>query len=271
MMNTATQMQENLYARHGSQLQRISAQTSAFTRMSLAELLVVTAYPLTVLTGQLLSVLSQPLENYYTNKHNLLNVLFVKRGWAWTLILVSYFMFQHYGFNAKVCVRVLAGTAWWVIFTQWFFGLPLMDRVFVLTGGDCVAEVDVELGIVVSSVLCRKMKGSWSGGHDPSGHVFLLVLSSLILWFELIEKRVLLRDTHKLIEDFHKLRSKKFGYLKLFLIIAKSSTIMVLCLLALWWWMLLVTSTHFHSFLEKLTGLFAAYIGLLVYLAPRFL
>jgi hypothetical protein len=168
-------------------------------------------------------------------------------------------------------IRVLVGTVWWFIFTQWFFGLPIMDRVFLSTGGVCDLEVNIESRAIVGSMLCRKMKGSWVGGHDPSGHVFLLVHSSLILWFELLERGVLIRDLKKLGENYKTFKSQRGGFLKLELIILKSSTGLLLLLLALWWWMLLITSTHFHYFSEKITGLIAGYIGIFIYIIPRFI
>lgn len=261
-----------VYSAHKQSLEANLQRLSQLTYLRLSELVIVAVYPITVLLGQLIHICTGDVDNYFTNKYNVFNLLFVKQGWAWTLALVAVFIFQHYGFSIKVALRVAMATIWWYVFTQRFFGLPLMDRVFLWTGGGCNYELnyDLELDIVVGSIMCRKMQGTWIGGHDPSGHVFLLVHSSLAIWFELVECGVLLTDLKKLRVDYDRLKNQQGGYLQLSLIVLTRSTLLLLLLLGLWWWMLLMTSIHFHSFAEKLTGLAAGYIGLLIYIIPRF-
>ncbi|KAH3680223.1 hypothetical protein WICMUC_000488 [Wickerhamomyces mucosus] len=151
---------------------------------------------------------------------------------------------------------------------MWFFGLPIMDRIFINTGGICDYDDIVNnqsLFNDVGSKACRKLQGIWTGGHDPSGHVFLLVQSSIILWFELLDIRTL-AELKKFGDNYQGKRQWK----ERALLIASSSIIVLFALLTLWWFMLLITSIHFHSFPEKLTGLFFSYLPILFYLVPRY-
>lgn len=146
---------------------------------------------------------------------------------------------EHIGAVRPFLIRYAIATAGFFLFTQWCFGLPLMDKIFVWTGGSCLDTPGHSH--VPSSSKCRVAGGNWSGGFDPSGHAFLLTLSSLYLWFELLP---LMRQ------------EKRFPLLfKL-----------VLGLLVLWWWMFLMTCVYFHSFAEKLGGMLPAYFVCLLYL-----
>ncbi len=85
---------------------------------------------------------------------------------------------------AGVAVRWALVTAWWVLVTQWCFGPPLIDRGFRITGGRCeAARAPTAAGAkdFFTAAACRAAGGRWSGGHDISGHVFLLVLGSCFL------------------------------------------------------------------------------------------
>jgi hypothetical protein len=76
--------------------------------------------------------------------------------------------------------------------TQWFFGPAIIDRGFLLTGGQCELVEMAEVGKVdmdgtrqfLTGVACKSVGGKWKGGHDISGHVFLLVLGSMFLFEE---------------------------------------------------------------------------------------
>lgn len=83
-----------------------------------------------------------------------------------------------------------------------------MDRIFLLTGGQCtnIEQSSIPVAIkslfegtlhntggqsftsrAISSASCRRLKGSWEGGDDPSGHVPFLTLSSTLMIVESIE------------------------------------------------------------------------------------
>lgn len=216
--------------------------------LSVPEAMILCLYPLALLLGQIVCIVN-PSPSYFSNKRNIFNVLFVKQGWLWTTIvyvLHAVHTIRTFGANNKLggpvkyVIRYSAAMIWWLFFTQWLFGLPIMDRVFVITGGTCEG-VDVENLGTVTSALCRARGGVWIGGHDPSGHTFLMVHSSLMLWFELLP-------------------TIKFDSSTPLPLMNKIS----LAVLALWWWMLLMTAIYFHSFFEKLGGLVWGYIEVLV-------
>jgi len=112
-----------------------------------------------------------------------------------------------------------------------------MDWTFLVTGGKCqLVDTDPmrakeEMGtvqMVFTSAACKVAGGKWSGGHDLSGHVFLLTHASLFLWSELLPILSL---------------SGAAGW----------ESVGVLALLGLWWWMLLMTGVYFHTWLEKVS------------------
>ena len=134
--------------------------------------------------------------NYFARKSNIFNVIFVKRGWGWNSLAFAVFLFTHPSTGPvgaltpqriRACLRWGIVTAWWFAITQWCFGPPLIDRGFRWTGGQCgAAEVDIawgveKLGTLATAAACRAAGGRWQGGHDISGHVFLLVLGTVFL------------------------------------------------------------------------------------------
>lgn len=235
-------------------------------RLSNQELIAISIYPITILLGQIIYHSSPEIvDNYYTNKHNLLNVLFVKKGWFWTCLVDVYFVLQHGKSIQRAFIRLSIITVWWWCFTQSFFGLPLMDRVFIWTGGVCDYDIGLHGALDgIGSVVCRKVKGHWKGGHDPSGHVFLLVVGSLVLWFEILNTNIL-QELQSFITGFR----NQLTYQDRLKYVLNHSIVFTLALLWLWWWMLLTTSIHFHSFIEQMSGLIAGCLGVLVYTIPR--
>lgn len=187
-------------------LTRISFKTS-FPR---AQLIGLTILPFLIILGQLMSLFSpdESVNNYFTSRGNIVNKLFVKFGWFWTISAYIYLLYRKHieGIKNKSAIlnsitRVVIITCGWYIFTQWFFGLPIMDRIFIFTGGKCdgICENNVPHNLrhllkksdtddyyisdLLSSATCRTLNGSWGGGHDPSGHIFLLTVSiNLLLW-----------------------------------------------------------------------------------------
>ncbi|OAA39576.1 alpha-galactosidase [Beauveria brongniartii RCEF 3172] len=122
--------------------------------------------------------------------------------------------------------------------------------------------------------------GRWRGGHDISGHVFLLTLGSALLMHEVLwplarwagwraEERCVVMGDGALkgasveAADTAAGRQAKpaLGYAGKF----------ALGVLGLNLWMLLMTAIYFHTWFEKFTGLFTAYIAIyVVYFVPRF-
>lgn len=145
--------------------------------------------------------------------------------------------------------RYIIHSLWWLLFTQWFLGIPIMDRFFVATGGKCeYAKENASpiTGKTISSASCRRSGGSWIGGYDPSGHCFLLVLSTMFLVYETVP------------------HIKRRPY--------KLSAKIALGTAALWTWMYFMTSLYFHTFWEKLMGvIFGLLTVQIVYVVIPFL
>ncbi|OAA56428.1 alpha-galactosidase [Cordyceps fumosorosea ARSEF 2679] len=193
--------------------------------------------------------------SYFARKSNLFNVYFVKRGWAWTS------------------------------------RPPLIDRGFRWTGGQCeLAERELAAAgsggstveAVFTAVACKASGGSWRGGHDISGHVFLLTLGSAMLMHEVLWP--LARWAGWLAEERCVVMND--GAVKGAGVEAEAGTAraaagnpllgyagkFALGVLVLNLWMLLMTAIYFHTWFEKLTGLLTAYVAIYaVYYVPRFL
>lgn len=276
------------------------------------EAAVLLAYPSMLAFGALFSLLSPTVRNapydkflhahsqdpafspsYFARKSNIFNVVFVKRGWAWISLAFFVFLFTHPATatthkRARALLRWGLVTTWWVLVTQWCFGPAIIDRGFRFTGGRCEV-VNAKIGTVVggaghvsgkdifTAVACKTAGGSWQGGHDISGHVFLLVLGSYFLlqevgWVYLNhwgrgsagpvsirdERQVVMQDgavknaaveAERLADGVEHRVVSAWDALGLG---GKFSGAVV----ALSWWMLLMTAIFFHTWFEKV-GVFS--------------
>ena len=270
------------------------------------EALLLAIYPTTLLLGSIFSTLSptsrsapysavsqsHPPEfapSYFAQKKNIFNVYFVKIGWFWTTLAFFVFLLFHPGFGAGVSrrrVRAVARytvvTLWWVFVTQWFFGPPLIDTMFRFTGGQCELLRDEDKREHMSdarelftATACKAVGGSWKGGHDISGHVFLLILGSSLLWFEFLPaltraeglrdgRLITLLDGKTATVAVEKELVQPEGD------VTARGVKFALGVAGLMWWMLLMTAAYFHTWFEKFTGLAVAFGGLwFVYFLPR--
>ena len=114
----------------------------------------------------------------------------------------------------------------------------------------------------VSGVACKAHGGKWYGGHDISGHVFLLVLGSFFLFEEVLfavskaskakEERVVLMSTGELKTADASLPVIDRVDLDAELDSPWDAGVKVaLCIGALSIWMLLMTAAYFHTWFEK--------------------
>ncbi|KAF2712951.1 hypothetical protein K504DRAFT_368726 [Pleomassaria siparia CBS 279.74] len=281
------------------------AMRSAFFPTRL-EALLIAIYPSTLFLGSIFSILSpstrsapysavsqsHPPEfapSYFARKKNVFNVYFVKFGWFWTTLAFAVFLVLQPGLGKGLSVRriralgrYLAVTTYWIFVTQWFFGPPLIDRGFRFTGGMCelIRDEDARQEMsdtreFITAATCKVAGGSWKGGHDISGHVFLLILGSALLWFEFLPaltraeglrdgRRIVLEDgkvaTVAVEKDPDAERETP----------TRQGVKFSLGVAALMWWMLLMTAAYFHTWFEKFTGLLVAFSGLwAVYFLPR--
>lgn len=211
--------------------------------------------------------------SYFARKSNLFNVVFVKQGWGWMSLAFLVFVLTHPGLGSsarkvKAGIRWGIVTVWWFLVTQWCFGPPIIDRGFRWTGGRCeFAEREVEmgdtsLGEMVTAVACKAAGGKWKGGHDISGHVFLLVLSTAFLveevgWVVLRwsgwrneERAVVMSDGATKGASVEAETQAGQGKGEAWLGIGGKVTLAVMGLNL---WMLLMTAIYFHTWFEKVS------------------
>lgn len=219
--------------------------------------------------------------SYFAKKSNLVNILFVKRGWFW--VTVSYFLFLFTntaigvrGSDALLRKRIQGAlrwgivTLWWVFVTQWFFGPAIIDRGFLLTGGACELKEIIDKGDtkadlaerLLTSIACKAQGGKWSGGHDISGHVFLLVLGSMFLFQEVLhvvlraskgtEERVVLLQNGEVKGADSEAGAERANTQNVITASPWDFGVKIaLGVSALSIWMLLMTAAYFHTWFEK--------------------
>ncbi|KAG5648559.1 hypothetical protein DXG03_003170 [Asterophora parasitica] len=210
-------------------------------------------------SNPLLTHLPHPLAktHYYANKSNYLNVYFIKKGWAWTTgaFFLSWLTSPA---STKTTDRVwkwVGETLMWLIFTRWFFGPALLERAIVVTGGQCVLALPTgdTVTVPVANCLTRTQLSpsthpdiftafttplDWRAvprlrsGHDVSGHIFLLTMSTLFLADQLR----------------YSFRLPQRSVLHTFAMVAN------VALMGIWLFATYTTSLYFHSPLEKFTG-----------------
>ncbi|KAK3953406.1 inositol phospholipid synthesis and fat-storage-inducing TM-domain-containing protein [Pseudoneurospora amorphoporcata] len=271
---------------------------------------------------------SGAVPSYFARKDNIFNVLFVKRAWFWITVSFFVFVFTHPGYKTterklRATVRWGLVTLWWIFVTQWFFGPAIVDRGFRVTGGKCAdaqakvneqvkadsvpgpvgADVDVAgFKEFVTAAACKAAGGRWTGGHDISGHVFLLVLGSAFLvqevgwvvarhyWRRNVkdERTVVMHDgavksaetdlaadkrwdDHSPeMDEAREVREVREVGGGLWDALGYGGKV-ALGVVGLCAWMLLMTAIYFHTWFEKLTGFLVALMGLyFTYIVPRF-
>lgn len=255
------------------------------------ESLILLIYPVVLAFGTVFSVVSPQTRDapydaygqshvqteapsYFARKSNLFNTLFVKRGWAWVTISFVVFLLSHPSLGStsrkiKAATRWALVTGWWVLVTQWCFGPALIDRGFRFTGGKCeVAETAVFEGSadksdVFTAIACKSSGGRWSGGHDISGHVFILVLGSCFLLQEvgwvLVRARAFAsrQEERCVVMDDGAIKGAgveaEKGESESRLGAADYGSKFAIVVIGLSWWMLLMTAIYFHTWFEKVS------------------
>jgi hypothetical protein len=291
-----------------------------------AETIFLAIYPLTLLAGSLFSHLSITTRNvpynattqshpaelapsYFAQKRNIFNVYFVKIGWFWITLALTLFIFTHPAIGRplrpfpsrrrlQAAARWVLATLCWSAVTQWFFGPPLIDRGFRFTGGKCRLPGPGGMSTttrmkgeseMLTAAACKMAGGSWSGGLDISGHCFILILGSGLLWMEVLPnvlktrglrgarvvrgsdgttRRIGVRaeaqphavDAAKTEDDEESTEEA----------VASFGIKVALGVAGLSWWMLLMTAAFFHTWFEKFTGLIVAFSAIwAIYFLPR--
>ena len=189
-------------------------------------------YTFTVVFFTILQELLDIPVTFFANKHNIFNLFFIKLGWLWVGGGLLLFM----PFAAKVVrnsipysfIRWTGATLYWFLLTQWFFGDSLLERIFHHSGACSNADA-------IHPRFCKQMGGTWNG-FDISGHCFLIIHSSLVIWEELRVLHAVKKPTQSL----------GISIMSVYLVF----------ILFLWWTMLVATCLYYHSIFEKLMGAF---------------
>lgn len=147
-----------------------------------------------------------------------------------------------------------------VVLWSWVGGQGVQDY-----GGACQLASAMEgtggAKEFVTGQACKAVGGQWRGGHDISGHVFILVLGSLFLGFEVLpalvgakglreERRVTGRDG-----TVGKAEREVVGEVEGEEGPLKTGVGAPLAVAGLSWWMLLMTAAYFHTWFEKVTSI----------------
>ena len=212
-------------------------------------------------SNPLLTHLPHPLSktHYFATKSNPINVYFIKKAWGWTTaaFFFSWFTSPPQIRSVHRILKYLSLLVIWLLFTNWFFGPAIFERVIVASGGQCVISLPSGDPIVVPNDFCYKkitiapetnptlftttftLPPGWGAvprlrkGHDVSGHVFLLTMSALFLFDQLRPS----------------FRIAQWSPLHRWAIIT-NIVIIGICLFSIG-----TTAVYFHSPFEKITGL----------------
>ncbi|OCH85131.1 hypothetical protein OBBRIDRAFT_821642 [Obba rivulosa] len=231
-------------------------------------------------SNPLITHLAHPLHatHYFADKKNPLNVYFTKKIWGWTTAGFV-FLFATSPLNARTKERVmqyLAATCVFLAFTSWFFGPPVLDRLIANTGGECVLNLPTGAVVPVPNEYCYKNENispithpalfatsllvpdsDWHArprlrrGHDVSGHIFLLTMSTLFLVDQL-------KTTFKYSRGNRAAWSPAHNWA-----IVANIFLVAISLLALY-----TTSVYFHTPFEKLSGYLLGVAGFAVTQIP---
>lgn len=220
--------------------------------------------------------------SYFSNKRNVVNMIFVKWGWAWTFFSLGSFIilstYIYTGANKRLLrahlMRLLVGSACWYVCTGVFGTIESSI-------GSCYNLNGTILKTPAMSFnrrSCRQLKGFWLG-FDISGHCFLLTMCNLFILEELRIMRswsVLgaLLDVPTRSDEFdidmappvsatnphqipnvspEELLIMRSAYSRLTMNL-RAVFSLTACLSLLWDFMLMVTVVYFHSMPTKLIG-----------------
>ncbi|KAJ6625484.1 inositol phospholipid synthesis and fat-storage-inducing TM-domain-containing protein [Mycena sp. CBHHK59/15] len=212
-------------------------------------------------SNPLLTHLPHPLSksHRWANKANFLNVYFIKRAWGWTsaAFLLAWGTGPPAARTANRLARWVTATAAWLLFTAWFFGPALFERIVLASGGECMLSLPSGDALPLPTEYCHAhtavspathptlfatssfmLPPEWRAtprlrkGHDVSGHIFLLTLSILLL-------------AQQLVPSF---AAPRWSVAHLY------AVWVVVALIFIWLFASYTTSVYFHSPMEKITG-----------------
>ncbi|EKM53941.1 uncharacterized protein PHACADRAFT_162317 [Phanerochaete carnosa HHB-10118-sp] len=213
--------------------------------------------------------------HYFATKSNILNVLFVKKLWAWTsAAFVALYVTSPVSLQTRDRIyKYLAETATWLLFTGWFFGPSLFQRFTASTGGECIMHLPSGAVVTVPHEFCYQRSAlsttthpelfqasisppdkTWSQvprlrrGHDVSGHLFLLTMTILFL-------------TEQVSYSFRRMQAAGGHPEAAWSTLHKWAVASAVAVIALSFFATYTTSVYFHTPLEKLSGFLLGVAG----------
>ncbi|GAA6023562.1 hypothetical protein JCM11491_005345 [Sporobolomyces phaffii] len=159
--------------------------------------------------------------------------------------------------------RYLLSALFWFYLTQktWFgsrTGPSISHRILRTSGAICVPanlSSSSSSTVTADATACTGAPGEyWRGGHDVSGHAFMMIHCAMFL-FELVHPLL-----PSLLPRYFAATSARTQPRRLPLAVAATAWTSI-AVMALCWWMLLMTSLFFHSPSEKLSGVAFGVLG----------
>uniref|UniRef100_A0A1A8QEM5 Fat storage-inducing transmembrane protein 2 n=2 Tax=Nothobranchius TaxID=28779 RepID=A0A1A8QEM5_9TELE len=191
------------------------------------------------LVGSILKELELVPQTYFSSSKNVVNVLFVKVSWGWTLLLLTPFLLlsnsffsRNVSFLSRRLLSLAVATAVWYVCTETFFYIEDVTGACFETSSSHVTNKEF-----TSKAACRRAGLLWHG-YDISGHSFILTYSALLIFEE----------------------TSPMPFLKTVSLSSQSRTVLNLLYVALnllmvmWVWMFACTSVYFHDPSHKLLG-----------------
>ena len=185
--------------------------------------------------------------SYFSNKKNLFNVIFVKKGWGWTCGLSFLFISMNVIRQKadiktffKCLMRLVYGTLMWFALTTSFEHIENWT-------GHCEGDRGK-----ATKLACSTARSIWKG-FDISGHCFLLTFCILLINSELEAATVNNKVAKEEPTELWNRRQKKIGRAVLDGAI-DSLSIVLTFLMIQWEIMLFFTCTYFHTVHQKLLG-----------------
>ena len=182
--------------------------------------------------------------------------------------------------SSKTFLRWAEATLGWFFFAMWFFGPSLFERYLINSGAECYMHKRP-----VERTLCKQRawvhahthpelfaglpehvttaRPGWSGGHDVSGHTFILVLGMLLILENLVPYLPYVLPSFSVLRQSIPLSAyaqrdifRTGSVLRRTVNIAAFSAASLL--LMVWGTMLLITVVYHHHAYEKISGLLVA-------------
>lgn len=193
-------------------------------------------------------------------------------------------------------IKVFLGNTIFLVFTNvWCFGPSIFERIDMLNGGHCEERSGSEwvgdysnmnpraaalsgsinpeterTPSLTPSQCLRDSNRYWVDGFDVSGHYYLIISMSLLLWDLLIRYHILNWRKREVVDlelqSIYSMAQQPATNITTVQLLVMKRTVQVcsIALLLIWYFEFAVTSLFFHTTLEKLWGLiFGAVVPLM--------